>query len=298
MNDPYRIDRRRIRAAFAHAATGYATHAVLQQEMQRRLLERLDYIRLQPRRVLDLGCGPNGAFRPLRERYGRIDIVSLDSAWAMTRQVRQQRHWWQRPLALCADMQQLPLVEYSIDLAFSVAALQWAEDLDSVFAELRRVIAPEGLCLFATFGPDTLRELRQVMGQADQMLGRGVSTHVNRFIDMHDIGDALVRAGFADPVMDQESLTVTYPDLKSLLGDLRGIGVRNTLAGRSRGLTGRHYWQQVEALYRQQFAHDGLLPTTWEVVYGHAWVPDAPPPSRHPLRSISIRPAGAGVTTR
>ncbi len=287
MKDGFEIDKRKVRAAFDAAAPGYDEYAVLQQEVQQRLLERLDWIRLEPRRIIDLGCGPGAALKPLSKRYRGARVAGLDLAPAMAARARGQGRWLRRPWAVCGDMERLPLADRSFDLAVSAAALQWVNDLDQVFAEVRRVLAPGGLWLFATFGPDTLKELRAAFAAVDG----GDAAHVNAFIDMHDIGDALVRAGFADPVMDQETLTLTYPDFRSLLRDLRGIGVRNALAGRARGLFGPRRLRAVEEVYASRYGEQGRLPATWEVVYGHAWVPDAPPPSRVsgpviPIRSV------------
>ncbi|MGM0812011.1 MAG: malonyl-ACP O-methyltransferase BioC [Pseudomonadota bacterium] len=287
MSNVFQIDKRKVRSAFDAAAADYEQHAVLQQEVLGRLLERLDLIRLQPRRVIDLGCGPGDSLRPLARRYRKARIAGLDLSPAMTARARSRGRWPRRPWAVCADMERLPLADRSFDLAVSAAALQWVNDLDGVFAEVRRTLAPGGLWLFATFGPDTLRELRAAFAAVDA----AGTPHVNAFMDMHDIGDALVRAGFADPVMDQETLTMTYPDFRSLLQDLRRIGVRNALAGRAQGLFGPRRLQAVEATYRAEFAPEERLPATWEVVYGHAWVPDAPPPSGMPGRFIPIRPA-------
>ena len=288
MRDGYEIDKRRVRQAFDQAAPGYERHAVLQREVQRRLLERLDWIRLRPGRVIDLGCGPGGALKPLARRYRRARVTGVDLSPAMAARAREQRLWLRRPWVLCADMERLPLADASFDLAVSAAALQWVNDLDRAFAEVRRVLAPGGLWLFATFGPDTLRELRAAFAAVDG----SAAAHVNAFIDMHDVGDALVRAGFADPVMDQERIIVTYPDLSALLRDLRGVGVRNALSGRSRGLFGPRRLREVAEAYASQHGQQGRLPASWEVVYGHAWVPDAPPPSRTPGTLIPIRRAG------
>jgi malonyl-CoA O-methyltransferase len=286
VRDEFEIDKRRVRAAFDAAAPDYEQHAVLHQEVQRRLLERLDWIRLQPRRVIDLGCGPGGALRPLARRYRGARVMGLDLAPAMAARARGQGRWLRRPWAVCGDMEHLPLADRSFDLAISAAALQWVNDLDRAFAEVRRVLAPGGLWLFATFGPDTLRELRAAFAAADG----GAAAHVNAFIDMHDIGDALLRAGFADPVMDQEILTLTYSDLPSLLRDLRGVGVRNALAGRPRGLFGPRRLRAAAEFYASRYACQGRLPATWELVYGHAWVPDGPAPSQVRGRVIPIRP--------
>jgi len=291
LKDVFAIDKLRVRAAFERAAPHYQEHAALQQEVQRRLLERLDWVRLAPRRVIDLGCGPGDALMPLAARYRDARVVGLDLAHGMVVRARAQGHWWRRPWirrpwVLCADMEQLPLADQSFDLVVSAASLQWVNDLDRVFAEVRRVLAPGGLWLFSTFGPDTLRELRTAFADVDD----SETPHVNAFLDMHDIGDALVRAGFADPVMDQERITLTYPDFPSLLRELRGVGVRNALAGRGRGLFGPRRLRAVGAAYAARFEEQGHLPASWEVVYGHAWVSEAPPPSRIPGHFIPIRP--------
>ncbi|WP_018138216.1 MULTISPECIES: malonyl-ACP O-methyltransferase BioC [unclassified Thioalkalivibrio] len=284
--DEYALDKARVREAFGRAAAGYEAHAVLQREVQGRLLERLDLVKLQPARVLDLGCGTGEALDLLRRRYRKAELTGVDFAPGMVAAVQRRGRWWRRPLAVCADIEALPLPEAHYDLAISSAALQWCSSLDQAFSEVRRVLAPGALWTFSTFGPDTLRELRAAFAEVDG----GNAQHVNAFVDMHDIGDALVRAGFADPVMDQESLTLTYGDFDTLLRDLRGVGVRNALAGRGRGLLGPRRLQAVAEAYARAFAVEGRLPATWEIVYGHAWVPEAPPPSKPQGRVIPVRP--------
>jgi malonyl-CoA O-methyltransferase len=151
-------------------------------------------------------------------------------------------------------------------MVWSSLAFQWAADLPRVFGECLRVLQPGGLLSFTTFGPDTLRELRHAFAGTDG------GVHVNRFVDMHDIGDQLVYAGFADPVMDMEYFTLTYADVESLMRDLKAIGAHNVAAGRKRGLTGRHALEELRRHY-EAFRQDGRLPATFEVVYGHAWKP-------------------------
>ena len=285
--DDFRLDKARVRAAFARAADTYEEHAVLQREVQHRLLERLDWVKLQPRQVVDLGCGIGDALDQLARRYRQASLVGVDFAPEMVARARCRGRWLRRPLAVCGDIECLPLPKRHFQLAVSSAALQWCESLDRAFAEVRRILAPGGLWMFTTFGPDTLRELRAAFAAVDG----GAGAHVNAFLDMHDIGDALLRAGFADPVMDQETLTLTYPDLTALIRDLRGVGVRNALAGRGRGLFGPRRLIAVAEAYAREFGVDGRLPATWEVVYGHAWVPDAPPPGGPPGgRFIPIAP--------
>lgn len=262
--DPFSLDRRRVRAAFDAAAPDYDAVAVIQAEVRARLLERLELFRITPRRILDAGCGTGHSARALLRHYPRADVVALDLAPGMLRAARTQRPWRRRLDPVCGDAAALPLADGAVDLVFSNLMLQWCDAPDLVFAEFRRVLRPGGLVLFTTFGPDTLKELRAAWGAADG------HTHVSRFIDMHDLGDALMRTGFGEPVMDMEQLTLTYPDLRSLMRDLKTMGARNATAGRNRGLTGRRRLAAVEAHY-ERLRRDGRLPASWEVVYGHAW---------------------------
>lgn len=269
-------DRQAVRRAFDRAATTYDAAAVLQREVGNRLLERLDYMRLQPARILDLGSGTGFATAPLSKRYAEAQLISLDLAPDMLRHARvlqqeQNKGWLSRLIKrpsprfhwLCADGEKLPLASDSIDMVFSNLALQWC-DPARIFAEAARVLKPGGLLLFSTFGPDTLKELRAVFSEVDAM------PHVNEFIDMHDLGDALVQARLADPVMDMENLTLTYADVTTLMRELKDIGAHNSLPGRNGGLMGKTRWQRMCAAY-EQFRKDGRLPATYEVLYGHAW---------------------------
>jgi malonyl-CoA O-methyltransferase len=257
-------DRRLARRSFEHAAAHYDAAAVLQQEVARRLLERLDFMRLQPRRVLDLGCGTGQCIRGLMSRYRAAEVVALDVALPMLAQARQRGRWLRRPRCVCADAESLPFADASFDLVFSNLMLQWCPDPEPVFGELQRVLRPGGLLLFTSFGPDTLRELRDSWSRVDGY------THVNAFQDMHDVGDALVRARFAEPVMDVERLTVTYPDVWQLMRELKQIGAHNVTAGRRRGLTGKARMQRLVQAY-EAFRRDGVLPASYEIVNGHAW---------------------------
>ncbi len=260
------LDKEAARRAFDRAAVTYDAVAVLQKEMASRLLERLDYVRLEPRMVLDLGAGTGLAIDDLQRRYRRARVLALDFAYEMLRLARRRGSLLRRPLCLCADAEALPLAEGSLDFIFSNATLQWCNDLDLSFGEMRRVLAPGGLLMFTTFGPDTLRQLREAWAQVD---GHG---HVSPFLDMHDVGDALVRAGFEGPVLDAEYLTLTYPNLEGLMEDLRGLGATNATRERARGLTGKGRWARMRAAY-EIHRNEGRLPATYEVIYGHAWAP-------------------------
>ena len=168
------------------------------------------------------------------------------------------------PQFVCADLNALPFAGVAFDLAWSNLALQWVNDLPRAFAEMRRCLRVGALFTFTTFGPDTLKEIRSAFARADS------HTHVNRFVDMHDIGDMLVNAGFADPVMDMEHITLTYPTAAAMMRELKSIGATNATRGRPRGLTGRRRFEHVVRRL-EKLAVDGRLPATFEVVYGHAW---------------------------
>lgn len=268
--DRNHLDKRRVRASFDRAAADYDRVAVLQREIGARLLERLDYIRLRPTLAVDVGAGTGHLSKALARRYPDAQIIALDLAPNMLRSARRHAGLLARlrgrQTFVCGDAEHLPLTTQSVDLIFSNATLQWCNDLDRVFAEFRRVLKPNGIVLFSTFGPDTLKELRMAWAQADAM------QHVGAFIDMHDIGDALLRAGFNDPVMDAEHLTLTYPDVRGLMHELKTLGAHNAAAGRARGLTGKGRLRFMIDAY-ETLRRDGVLPATFEVVYGLAWGP-------------------------
>lgn len=266
------IDKQRVRAAFNRAADSYDGAAVLQREVAQRLLERLDYVRLEPAVVLDLGAGTGACSEALRARYKGAQVIALDLAEAMLAAIKARHGGLRRlfrgaPGLVCGDIERLPFADDSVDLIVSNLALQWCNGVEQAFAEFRRVLKPEGLLMFTTFGPDTLKELRQSWSQAD-----GYS-HVSRFMDMHDIGDGLLQAGFSNPVMDMEQLCVTYPDVFRLMHDLKAIGAQNATAGRAPGLTGKQRMQAMQQAYEGFRNTAGQLPASHEIVYGHAWKP-------------------------
>jgi len=264
------IDKRGARRAFEQAAADYDQAAVLQREIADRMLERLDYISLVPRTILDLGAGTGYAIEPLQKRYRKARVLAMDFALSMVRESRRRGSWLNRPRCVCADAEALPLADGSVDLIFSNVTFQWCNDLERTFGELLRVLRPGGLLMFSTFGPDTLRELRAAWAAADGF------SHVNVFLDMHDVGDALMRARFADPVMDAERITVTFDSMRNLMRDLKVLGAHNVTAERPRGLTSRRRLATAEQAY-ETHRRDGRLPATYEVVYGHAWVPEQKP---------------------
>ena len=214
------------------------------------MLERLDYVKIAPRRILDAGSGPPRG--DLGRRYSGARVIALDFALGMLRPAR-FAFFRKKRFSICADLERLPLAPAAVDLVWCSMALHWLSDPLPAFREFARVLAPEGLVMFSTLGPDSLKELRATAGAA----------RVHAFIDMHDLGDMLVAAGFSAPVMDMELLTFSYQDPTALLADLRSSGQTSARADRPRGLTGRRFGDRLRA---------GLAPrATFEVVYGHAW---------------------------
>jgi malonyl-CoA O-methyltransferase len=276
-----------VRHAFERAAVTYDAAAVPQREVGARMAERLGIIRLAPGAILDAGCGTGDALGELRARYPAASLVGLDLSFDMALRARMRstpatssdgpsllaRLLGPRaapalaaPHIVCGDIDRLPLPAACFDLVWSNLTLQWVEAPLQAFEEFHRVLAVGGLLSFTTLGPDTLRELRSAFAAAD------AATHVNRFVDMHDLGDMLVECGFADPVMDMEVLTLTYADADGMLRELKAMGTSNMTATRPRGLMGRTRWHRMqEAL--EAFRREGRLPASFEVIYGHAWKP-------------------------
>ena len=279
--DPRDVDPRAVRRAFARAAPTYDAAAALQREVGARLASRLDYVKIAPRTILDAGCGTGEAVGELAARYAGARVIGLDLALPMVaaahERARRARSLLRRllpdalsggaqplPFFICGDCNSLPLSGVSCDLVWSNLALQWVNDLPRAFGEVRRVLKVGGLFTFTTFGPDTLGELRRAFAGID------AATHTNRFVDMHDIGDMLVAAGFADPVMDMEHVTLTFESPAALLAELKAIGATNRTRGRPRGLTGRARFARLTAAL-EKLRENGRIPATFEVVYGHAW---------------------------
>ncbi|TMG99686.1 MAG: malonyl-ACP O-methyltransferase BioC [Betaproteobacteria bacterium] len=279
--DPREVDPRIVRRAFSRAAATFDAAAILQREVAARMAQRLDYIKLAPLTILEAGCGTGGAIGELALRYPSARILALDVALPMLtaarRRVRGSRSMLRKLLAplmphangaepffVCADIESLPLRGVAFDLVWSNLVLVWANDLPRVLAECRRVLKVGGLLTFTTLGPDTLKELRAAFVRSDGY------THTNRFIDMHDVGDMLIEAGFADPVMDMEQLTLTYSEPRALLEELKAVGASNATRGRPRGLMGRARWQRMLAAL-ERLRRDGRVPATFEIIYGHAW---------------------------
>lgn len=259
------VDRRRVRQSFSSAATSYDAAAALQNEVADRLLGRLDYIRLQPETILDLGAGTGYCSDALLKRYPKSRLLAMDFAEGMLDVARKRGRLFRRPVPVCADAGALPLKDNSVDLVFSSLMLQWCHPVENYLREFHRVLAQGGLLMFSTFGTDTLNELKQAWAKVDQ------GEHVHGFLDMHDIGDAMVRAGLAEPVVDAENIVLTYSDVLGLLRDLKAIGANYAGSGRARGMFGRKTLARLGQAYESFRNAEGKLPATYEVVYGHAW---------------------------
>ncbi len=274
-----RFRRHRIRRAFDRAATGFGGSDFLYREMSRRMGERLEMLRIEPRQILDAGCGL-GADRPLlSHRYPEAQWLGVDSSQAMLmagrradlvasgffrRLLNQGRG--ARSMRVGADLNALPVCSQSIDFIWSNAALHWLDDLPETFQEFNRVLRVGGLLMFSLFGPDTLEELRQ----ATQLVAS--ATRIDRtqsFVDMHDVGDMLVNSGFSDPVMDMETLTLTYADPWQALRELKKMGSSVATYFVPSGLTHKRFWDRVIAQWPRN--SDGRYTLTFELVQGHAW---------------------------
>ena len=268
------VDRRQVARRFSRVAQDYGNGDFLAREVDQRMLERLDYVKLAPQRILDLGCSRGRSFDQLSLRYPEAQMIGLDLSLPMLQAGQVPRPAWQRwlglgksvPARVVADALHLPLQSRSTAIIWSNLLLHWLDDPLPALAEAHRVLEVGGLLMFSTLGPDTLKELRAVFADG--------YAHTQRFTDMHDLGDMLIECGFSDPVMDMEVITLTYDDLDALFGDLRSAGSSCAMKARRHGLTGRGRLAAVREGY-EALRRDGKLPATFEIIYGHAWKPEA-----------------------
>lgn len=273
-----RPEKNRVARAFANAVNSYDDVAILQRDTADEMLERLELVKINPKHILDLGTGTGRNLNLLQQRYPAAQQLAVDIAPAMLLHARQRyraeqglRRWLPRqksPLFIAGDAEQLPLADNSVDLVYANLALQWCE-LTAAFAEIQRVLRPGGLLMFSTLGPDTLQELRQSWATVDNY------PHINVFLDMHDVAEAMFAAGLSDPVLDSDRHSLLYADIVSMMRDLQQLGARNVNQGRRLGLTGKNTLNKVKAA-SEQFRIKGQLPATYEVIYGHAWAGQAP----------------------
>ena len=265
------VDERQVRRGFDRVAVLYDVHAGIEREIGRRMLDRLDYVKIDPKVVIDLGCGPGPSYLALRERYPSALIAGCDLSEAMLRAGgASNRHLrWLLPFLRGRHLQKinanaafLPVRDACAQLLWSNLLLYWCDDVEAVIREMHRVLEVSGLATFTTFGPDTLKELRVAFADG--------KTHTQRFADMHDLGDMLVNTGFADPVVDMEVLTLEYDTADHLLEDLRRSTAGNAMLDRAPGLMGRQKWTAMKDRLEAQ-RRGGKIPLTLELVYGHAW---------------------------
>jgi malonyl-CoA O-methyltransferase len=286
------FDRRQLRRSFGRAASRYTEVAALQREVEARLLEQLGYLDdRQPQRVLDLGSGPGRAAAAMKKRWPKAEVIAVDAALPMLREVPKHTRFWRPVRRVNADVSKLPFADQCVDVIFSSLCLQWLDDLPAVLSEFRRVLRPEGLLLFSTFGPETLSELR------DAYLQAGETPPLSPFAAIQQVGDAMLAAGFKDPVLDRDRYTLTYPDLRGLMRELRAIGAGDARHDRPRGLGGRGRLQRVTAHY-EALRRDGVLPSTWEVITAQAWGPAPGAPRRDGGADLASFPADRIPTRR
>lgn len=252
----------KVKQQYQRIAHLYDKAAMLPELMGERLLEKLDFIKLSPHTILDLGTGTGSLIKPLQKRFSKAKIIGMDLSHAMLKQAQKKQGWFNKQPLVTGDMLSLPLQNQSINLIVMNCVLPWCDDLPATFKEIARVLKPEGLLLFSTCGPDTLKELKLAWSQVDTL------EHINRYTDMHDIGDMLLSTGFSDPVMDMEQVTIYFSSLKQMLTELQHLGSINFNENKSRGLQSKNLLNQLSQHYLKQ---DDKYPATVEIVYGHAW---------------------------
>lgn len=282
------LDPALIRRHFGHAAATFDSAAALPREAGKRLLESLDYLDdRQPAVVLEVGSGTGQIAALLRKRWPKAKVIALDAALPMLRQAKAQMGWWKPFQRLCGDAASLPLADNSVDLLISHLTLPFVNDLPAAMAGFRRVLKPGGLLVCSTYGSETLGELDHAFSQVDD------APHVHPFAPIATFGDALLRAGFRDPVIDRDLFTLTYPDMPALMAELRNLGYANARADRRRTLTGKGRMSAAAQVYDRFRLPDGRLPSTWEVLYAHAWAPDGGAPIREHGQDIASIPLSA-----
>lgn len=251
-----------VKQHFGRAAERYEASAALQKEVEARLLELADYLPAEPQRVLDLGCGPGRGAGLLKKRWPKAELIAMDLALPMLRQVPKHTRFWRPVKRVCGNAMQLPFKDNSFDFIFSSLCLQWAHPLPEALQEIRRVLRPDGMLAFSTFGPDTLIELREAY------LAIGETPSLSPFAAIQQVGDGLQGSGFYKNVLDRETYRMSYPDLRALMKELHAIGATDARSGRKRGLMGKTRWQRLQAAYPRQGAE---ISSSWEVISAMAF---------------------------
>lgn len=264
------METNQIRALFEQQAALYEQHAALEREVADRLLERVSYQRREPHRIIDLGCGTGYCAAALKRQYRKAEVLAVDFALPMCR-LSVRKSTFMRPLrVVCADVSSLPLANRSADLLVANLSLQWAMDWTALFNGLRRVLRPGGLLLLSLPGPDSLKELKQASHNA------GLMNAIVDFPDMHDVGDALLAAGFREPVMDAEFITLTYPSHSALMKEFQAVGSASYCRD----------FKEIQAKSEEIGTgypvdpYSAGWPLSWEIVYGMAFGPEEGQPVR------------------
>lgn len=274
--EPSLLSPRAVRGTFDRIAGIYDRHAALEQEVAARLLDRLEFHRLTPQRIVDLGCGTGQASLALKNRFRKAEVIGLDASHAMLLQLRRRSRVFRRLRPVCADISALPLADQSSELLFSNLVMQWCPDPALPLAEFRRILTPGGMLLFSSFGLGSLRELQAAWAEVD-----GTAPSME-FVDILQVGDALMAAGFQEPVMDAERITVNYPDMDSLVRELEATGTSGFLQGRSSLACTK---DSLEKAY-EPFRVDGKYPLTYEIIYGTAFGPSEGQPRKTPQGDV------------
>jgi len=269
--------------SFSKAAASYDEAAFLQNEVAARVFERLSLMRIQPKQILDVGCGTGHCSRLLRDHFSKAKVFGIDIAPGMIEFAKQQQSLFRKINYQVADADKLPFEDNSFELVFSNLTIQWLPDLAHTFKELNRVLKPGGLLIFSTLGPDTLIELKQSWQQVD------AAVHVNEFIDMHIVGDLVFNSNFDNTVMDRDVITLTYKTMLGLMRDLKAIGAHNIDSDRPRGMLGKEKFSRLQAAYENFRWPEGELPATYEVIYGHAWKKIAKPAPDYHTYEVDIQ---------
>ncbi|MFQ5983374.1 MAG: methyltransferase domain-containing protein [Woeseiaceae bacterium] len=279
-SQPGRLEFRDLKRRFDRAAAGFDEVDFVHRKTAQGLLERLEPMLIDATKILDLGSATGSAGRDLRRQFKRSRVIVVDASREMLRKARNKQTWFSRASALQANALMLPLQSGSVDLIFANLLLPWIDDVHTLFTEVARVLREGGLYVFSALGPDSLTELREAWAKVDE------EPHINRFTDMHDLGDGLVHAGLRDPVLDTDFLKVSYRDTASLFRDLTLVGGRNSLSGRRKTLTGKTRFRMMERELEARFT-GGLLELRLEIIYGHAWGGGP----RQPEREYRIHPS-------